>query len=295
MNQTHTEPRQHFLKNLILLIKGPVFFINVLPVLAGFFLAVFIHNVSISEHVSSFLITLAGSALVIAGALMLNNWYEADLDKLMKRTEKRPSANGQFKRSFVLILGIAASLIGFALLLFTNAEVWLFSFIGWFFYVVLYTFWSKQRYTWNTIIGAVSGCVTPLIGWSVVSSSFQTIPMIFALIIFFWQMPHTYSIAMRRYDDYKRAGFAMLPVIVGIKKTKIHILIYLLCLVPLPFFLTSLGNYFVGIITLLNIGWICLSIYGFFTAKGEFWAKGMFKYSVYYMMLFLILVVGISI
>ena len=295
MNQTHTEPRQHFLKNLILLIKGPVFFINVLPVLAGFFLAAFIHNVSISEYVSSFLITLAGSALVIAGALMLNNWYEADLDKLMKRTKNRPSANGQFNRNFVLILGIAASLIGFVLLLFTNAEVWLFSFIGWFFYVVLYTFWSKQRYTWNTVIGAVSGCVTPLIGWSVVSSSFQTIPVIFALIIFFWQMPHTYSIAMRRYDDYKRAGFAMLPVIAGIKKTKIHILIYLLCLVPLPFFLTSLGNYFVGILTLLNIGWICLSIYGFFTTKGEFWAKGMFKYSVYYMMLFLLLTVGISI
>ncbi|WP_257000204.1 heme o synthase [Neobacillus jeddahensis] len=264
-------------------------------VLAGYFLSSHINHLPLAEHIVSFFVTLIGSAVVIAGALMLNNWYEADLDKLMERTKKRPSATGEFSKKFVLTLGVTTSIIGFLILLFTNAEVLLFSFIGWFFYVVLYTFWSKQKYSWNTIIGAVSGCVTPLIGWSVLSSSFQLIPMMMALIVFIWQMPHTYSIAIRRFDDYKRAGFAMLPVVSGIKKTKIHLLFYLICLIPIPFFMKSLGFFFIGFMTLLNIGWIGLSLSGFTTQNEEHWAKQMFKYSVIHMMLFLISIIVMSI
>ncbi|WP_053362377.1 heme o synthase [Bacillus sp. FJAT-27251] len=295
MNQIQTKTPKNFFKNLISLIKGKVFVINVLPVLAGYFLSSYINQVPLADHIVSFFITLIGSSFVIAGALMLNNWYEADLDKLMERTKSRPSANGEFSKKFVLSLGVTTSILGFLLLLFTNAEVLLFSFIGWFFYVILYTFWSKQKYSWNTIIGAVSGCVTPLIGWSVVSSSFQLIPMMMALIVFIWQMPHTYAIAIKRFDDYKRAGFAMLPVVSGIKKTKIHILFYLICLIPLPFFMKSLGWLFIGFITLLNIGWIGLSLSGFTAQNEEHWANRMFKYSVIHMMLFLTSIIVMSI
>ncbi|MEH7118344.1 heme o synthase [Neobacillus vireti] len=295
MNQMQTKTLKSFFKNLISLIKGKVFVINVLPVLAGYFLSSHINHLPLAEHIASFFVTLIGSAFVIAGALMLNNWYEADLDILMERTKNRPSATGEFSKKFVLTLGVTTSIIGFLILLFTNTEVLLFSFIGWFFYVVLYTFWSKQKYSWNTIIGAVSGCVTPLIGWSVLSSSFQLIPMMLALIVFIWQMPHTYAIAIRRFNDYKRAGFAMLPVVSGIKKTKIHILFYLICLIPIPFFMKSLGLFFIGFMTLLNIVWISLSISGFVIKNQAHWANWMFKYSVIHMMLFLISIIVMSI
>ncbi|KQL41820.1 protoheme IX farnesyltransferase [Bacillus sp. FJAT-25509] len=295
MNQIQTKSSKNFFKNLISLIKGKVFVINVLPVLAGYFLSSHINHIPLAAHIASFFVTLIGSAFVIAGALMLNNWYEADLDKQMERTKNRPSATGEFSKKFVLTLGVTTSIMGFFILFFTNAEVLLFSFVGWFFYVVLYTFWSKQKYSWNTIIGAVSGCVTPLIGWSVLSSSFQLIPMMMALIVFIWQMPHTYSIAIRRFDDYKRAGFAMLPVVSGVKKTKIHLLFYLICLIPMPFFMKSLGLFFIGFMTILNIGWIILSISGFATQNEAHWAKWMFRYSVIHMMLFLISIIVMSI
>ncbi|MED4229598.1 protoheme IX farnesyltransferase, partial [Neobacillus cucumis] len=82
-----TKTPKNFFKNLISLIKGKVFVINVLPVLAGYFLSSHINHLPLAEHIASFFVTLIGSAFVIAGALMLNNWYEADLDKLMERTK----------------------------------------------------------------------------------------------------------------------------------------------------------------------------------------------------------------
>jgi heme o synthase len=285
----------NFIKNLISLIKGKVFVINVLPVVAGFFLSAHINHLPFAEHISSFFVTLIGSAFVIAGALMLNNWYEADLDKLMERTKNRPSATGEFSKKFVLFLGVASSIIGFLVLLFTNTEVLLFSFIGWIFYVVFYTFGSKQKYSWNTIVGAVSGCVTPLIGWSVLSSSFQLIPLMMALIVFIWQMPHTYAIAIRRFDDYKRAGFAMLPVVSGIEKTKKHILFYLICLLPLPFFMKPLGFVFIGFMTLINLGWVFLALTGFTATNNQHWANRMFRYSIVHMMLFLLSIIVLSV
>ncbi|HZG70633.1 MAG TPA: UbiA family prenyltransferase, partial [Chondromyces sp.] len=99
-----------------------------------------------------------------------------------------------------------------------------------------------------------------------------------------WQMPHTFAIAMRRYDDYKRAGVAMLPVLYGFEVTKRQILVYITCLLPLPFFLWSLGTAFVVIATLLNIAWIVIAIRGLYTKNDVKWANIIFIYSVNYLM-----------
>ena len=113
-----------------------------------------------------FLYTMIGSTLVIAGALALNNWYEVDLDQEMERTQKRPTVTGSFSLNAVLMMGIIFTIAGFVFLLQTTSEAVIYAFIGWFTYVILYTIWAKRKYTLHTMIGAISGAVTPLIGWS---------------------------------------------------------------------------------------------------------------------------------
>src|SRR5699024_3335133 len=135
-------------------------------------------------------------------------------------------------------------------------------------YVVLYTFMTKRRTTLNTVIGSVSGAFTPLIGWAALTSAWHIVPLVMFLILFVWQIPHTFAIAMRRHDEYKAANVPMLPVVYGFRVTKRQSLIYILSLLPMPLLLPSLGIPFITIITLLNIGWIVLEVRGF-SAKDD--------------------------
>ena len=282
------------LLDLIYLLKGFVLVANVFPVLVGFWLALYFTGASLSQYWDIFLFTMIGSTLVIAGALALNNWYEVDLDREMERTKKRPTVTGGFSLNTVLTMGIVFTIAGFVFLLQTTGEAVIYAFIGWFTYVILYTMWAKRKYTLNTMIGAVSGAVTPLIGWTVIAPGFHIVPITVALIVLIWQMPHTFAIAMRRYDDYKRAGVAMLPVVYGFQITKRQIVVYITCLLPLPFFLWSLGTVFIAIATLLNIGWIVIAIRGLFSKNDVKWANTIFIYSVNYLMLLFVVMMMVT-
>lgn len=298
---SHKEVEQSSLKsltNLLIdlksLLKGIVLIANVLPVITGFWLAIYFTNSSFSDHWSLFLLTMIGSTFVMAGALVLNNWYEVDLDREMERTKSRPTVTGNFSLNTVLTMGILFSIIGFVILYFTTFEAVIYAFIGWFTYVILYTMWMKRKYTLNTIMGSISGAVTPLIGWAAIAPSYHYVPIVLALLLFIWQMPHTFAIAMRRHDEYKAAGVAMLPVVRGFDFTKRQIIIYVTCLLPLPFFLTSLGTIFVVVATVLNVLWILLSIGGFFTNSDAKWARALFLYSVNYLAILFILMIVVT-
>ncbi|QCJ41515.1 protoheme IX farnesyltransferase [Bacillus sp. S3] len=274
------------------LFKAPVLIANVLPVFTGFWLALYFTGASFNDYWDLFLLTIIGSTLVMAGALVINNWYDVDIDTVMDRTKNRPTVTGHFSLKTVLTLGIALSILGFILLLFITVEAAIYGFIGWFTYVILYTMWSKRRYTLNTVIGSVSGAVTPLIGWTAIESGFHMIPIMLALILFIFQMPHTFAIAIKKYDEYKAAGVAMLPVVYGLAMTKRQMAVYVACLLPLPFYLAPLGTTFVILATLLNIGWLVVSIYGFFTKNDLKWAHVNFLYSVNYItIMFLMMVI----
>jgi len=274
------------------LFKGPVLIANVLPVFTAFWLALYFTNTTFSTHWGLFFLTLIGSTLVMGGALVLNNWYDVDIDTVMDRTKNRPTVTGNISLKAVLTLGIVLSILGFILLLFTTIEATIYAFVGWFTYVVLYTMWSKRRYAFNTIIGSVSGAVTPLIGWAVIEPVTHTVPIVLFLILFIFQMPHTFAIAIRKYDEYKAANVAMLPVVRGIKVTKVQMVLYIACLLPFPFFLPTLGTAFIVIATLLNIGWLVVSITGFFIKDDKKWAYVNFLYSVNYIaLLFLLMVI----
>lgn len=282
------------ISDLTSLLKGFVLVANVLPVLTGFWLALHFTNASLFDYWDVFLLTMIGSTLVMAGALTLNNWYEVDLDRVMERTKERPTVTGHFSLNAVLTMGITFTILGFILLLFTTREATIYAFIGWFTYVILYTMWSKRKYTLNTMIGAVSGAVTPLIGWTVIAPGFHIVPITLALIVLIWQMPHTFAIAMRRYNEYKRAGVAMLPVVYGFEVTKRQIVVYIACLLPLPFFLGSLGTAFIVIATLLNIGWLVIGIRGLFTKHDVKWANQIFLYSVNYLTILFVMMILVT-
>lgn len=280
------------LADLQSLFKGFVLIVNILPVLTGFWLAVHFSGTTFTENLTVFFLTIIGSTLLVAGALVLNNWYDVDIDTVMIRTKRRPTVTGNFSLKMVLAIGITLSIIGQVMLFFTTIEAAIYGFIGWFTYVILYTMWSKRRYTLNTVIGSVSGAVTPLIGWAAISPSFHIVPIVLFIILFIWQMPHTFAIAMKKVEDYKAANVAMLPVVYGFKMTKRQIAVYVACLLPMPFYLYSLGTTFIVIATVMNIGFLALSIAGFFTKNDLKWANAVFLYSVNYLtILFLMMII----
>lgn len=290
-NNQHTST---MLADLRALFKAPVLIANVLPVFSGFWLALYFTGVSFIDYWQLFLLTMIGSTLVMAGALIINNWYDVDIDTIMDRTKHRPTVTGNIPLKVVLTMGITFSIIGFICLFFTTIEAVIYAFIGWFVYVVLYTMWSKRKYTLNTVIGSVSGAVTPLIGWTAIESGFHLVPIVLFLILFIFQMPHTFAIAMKKHKEYEAAKVAMLPVVYGFEMTKRQMVIYIACLLPLPFFLASLGTVFMVIATLINLGWLAVSISGFFTKDDMKWAQVNFLYSVNYITILFVMMVIVT-
>ncbi|HEX7058124.1 MAG TPA: heme o synthase [Bacilli bacterium] len=283
------------LADLKSLVKAGVLLANVLPVVSGFWLALWYTDQSLADSWGLCLLTIAGSTFVMAGALILNNWYDVDIDTIMARTKRRPTVTGNIPLKTVLLLGIFFTALGLCLLaFFTTVEAAAYALIGWIAYVLLYTMWSKRRFTANTLIGSVSGAVTPLIGWSAVESSFHDIPIVLFLILFIWQMPHAYATAMKNFDDYKAAGVVLLPVVHGFAKTKKHIAAYIACLIPLPFFLQAFGTAFIVICTVLNVVWLALGIGGFYAKDDKKWTRAMFLYSVNYITILFILMIVVT-
>lgn len=289
MTEQKIKEKMTFMENMKSLLKSGVLLANVLPVLTGFILALDFAEASFSDYWVPFILVIVGSTLVMAGALVLNNWYDADIDAVMERTKSRPTVTGQFSLRTVLAIGSILTILGFGFLIFISWEAVLYAFIGWMTYVVFYTMWTKRKYTWNTIIGSISGAVTPLIGWSAVDTAVHVVPLTLALILFIFQMPHTYAIAMKKCEEYRAAGVAMLPVVYGFNTTKRQIVVYVAVLLPLPFLLLSLGTVFVMIAEVITIGWLILAIYGFFVKDDLKWAHWNFLYSVNYMTIIFLL------
>lgn len=276
------------------LIKIGIINSNLITVFAGFWLALYFSGLSFMDHIGIFVITMLGSALVIAGGCMINNWFDVDIDIIMTRTKTRPTVTGTISLQTVLILGLLTSAFGFGFLLFTTIQATLFAFLGWFVYVVLYTMWSKRTTTLNTAIGSLSGAVPPLIGWAAIDPNFHIVPFVLFLIMFIWQTPHFLALAMRKCKEYKAAGIPMLPAVHGFAITKRQIVIYIACLLPLPFYLASLGTIFLIVATVLNIVWLVIGISGFYAKNDIKWANIMFVYSLNYLTIFFLMMVIVT-
>ncbi|NIK10657.1 heme o synthase [Alkalibacillus almallahensis] len=274
--------------DFLALIKIGIINSNLITTFAGFWLALHFTNQNPLEHWGTFLLVMLGTALVIAGGCVINNYYDRDIDIDMGRTKSRPTITGTIPLPVILGLGIAFSVIGLLTLYATTIQAALFGFMGWFVYVVLYTMWSKRKYTINTVVGSFSGAAPPLIGWAAVDSTLHPAAFVLFLIMFIWQTPHFLALAIRKKDDYANAGVPMLPSVYGNEITKRQMVIYTACLLPLPLYFFQLGMVFIVFATLLNIGWFILGLYGFLMKDDQKWAKWMFIYSLNYLTLFFV-------
>ena len=173
-------------------------------------------------------------ALGAGGAAALNQWWEADLDALMKRTAARPLPAGRMDRTAARDFGIALS-VGSVLImgLAVGVLAGLILAISIIYYAVVYTIWLKPRTPQNIVIGGGAGAFPPMIGWIAVTGDITVMPVLLFAIIFFWTPPHFWALCLFVETDYAKAGIPMLPVVAGKAATRRQILIYSVLLLPL--------------------------------------------------------------
>ncbi len=278
-------------KDFLSLIKIGIVNSNLITTFTGMWLALHISGLSFLGNLNTVLLTLIGSSLIIAGSCAVNNYYDRDIDHLMERTKVRPTVTGKIQPNQALWSGILLVALGLIMLLMTTVMAAVIGFIGVFTYVVLYTMWTKRRYTINTVVGSVSGAVPPLIGWTAVEGHIGVVAWVLFMILFIWQIPHFLALAIKKTEDYRAANIPMLPVVHGFEVTKRQIIVWVACLLPLPFFLGSLGLPIVILGTLLNVGWLVLGLMGFRMKNIMKWATLMFVYSLNYMTIYFVAMV----
>ncbi|MEW9050333.1 MAG: heme o synthase [Neobacillus sp.] len=282
------------LKDFLALIKIGIVNSNLITTFTGLWLALHFSGQSFLSNLDTVIFTILGSSLIIAGSCSINNYIDRDIDHLMERTKARPTVTGKVVPAKVLILGIILIALGTMFLLFTTLTATVIGLLGVFSYVVLYTMWSKRQLVSNTIIGSISGAVPPLIGWAAVDGNLNIMAWSLFILMFIWQPPHFYALAMRRVEEYRAAGIPMLPVVKGFKTTKKHIVLWVALLLPTPILLTSLGIPFLILATILNIGWLALGIYGYKIKDDIKWAKLMFVYSLQYLTIIFVAMVIVT-
>ena len=177
--------------------------------------------------------TVLGTGLIASGTAALNQWFEREADRLMKRTARRPLPAGKLSANRALVFGAALSLAGFLELWFgvnrLSALIGLFTLAS---YLFLYTP-LKSRTWWSTTIGAVPGAMPPMIGYAAAAGTLNRESWVLFAILFLWQFPHFYSIAWMYKEDYARAGIRMLPVVEpDCRSTARQIVLYGIALIP---------------------------------------------------------------
>ncbi|MBB5179018.1 protoheme IX farnesyltransferase [Planomicrobium koreense] len=282
--ETHqTTETTTFMKDFLALIKIGIVNSNLITVFTGLWLAFQFSDRHFLQELDILVYTLVGSALIIAGSAAMNNYIDTDIDPLMASKRSRPTVTGRFKPSAVLALASSFIVLGEVFLFSASVSAGVLGIAGILAYVVLYSMWSKRRHVGNTIVGSISGAIPPLIGWAAVEPALGMGAWALFLIMFVWQPPHFYALAMKRTEEYRAAGIPMLPVVKGFHRTKKSMLAWVLLLFPLPFLLMDLGISFIILATLLNLGWLALAIKGFKVKDDLKWAKTMFIYSLNYM------------
>ena len=225
----------------------------------------------------------------------LNMWWDADIDRIMKRTIDRPVPAGKVPAYNALYIGLWLSALAVAMLGLTANWVaaGLLAFTI-FFYAVIYSMWLKRSTPQNIVIGGAAGAFPPMIGWAVVTGDISIASIGMFMLIFMWTPPHFWALALFMNDDYTKAGVPMLTVTHGKTETRKQILIYTILLAPISIALgfTEIGGpvYFAASVV-LNAMFLIHAIRLFRraedVAESDTYAaeKSMFKFSLFYLFL----------
>lgn len=264
--------------NYYLLTKPGIILGNLITVAAGFLLAS-------KGKIDLFLFfaTLLGLAFIMASSCVFNNYINRKTDKKMERTKNRPLVTGLISGQHAIIFAIGLGIIGNLILFFyTNLLTVLVAAVGFFVYVVLYSFW-KCHTIYGTAIGSVAGAVPPVIGYCAVSNQLDVGAWILFALMILWQMPHFFSIAIYHFDDYKKAQIPVLPIERGMWRTKVHMVVYILAFTLTALTLTVFnytGYIYLILTTFMGLAWLVLCLKGFKSKNDHVWARDMFRLSL---------------
>jgi protoheme IX farnesyltransferase len=272
-------------QDFLSLIKIGILHSNLITAFAGMSLALFYNGVKPFDYLMRMAGGLAGIWLVIAGSCVLNNYIDRDIDGFMDRTKNRPTVTGGYPLRVVLFLGWSFLMIGHLILFSLSLLSGIIALFGSFVYVVVYSLWTKRKSSFNTIIGSFSGAVPPLIGWAVIDPDLHRVAWVLFAIMFLWQPPHFLALAMKKGEEYRKARVPMLPVVHGTRMAKRQILVWIFCLLPLPFLMGELGFLFLLFALLLNGWWLFSGLLRWKEPDGK-WASRMFVFSLNYLTFF---------
>jgi protoheme IX farnesyltransferase len=240
------------------------------------------------------LVTLLGVGCATGGSAALNNYLERDADGKMERTRHRALPAGTIQPSNALAFGISLVLIGLVALIWAvNLLTAFLVLLASFLYVLVYT--PMKRLTWlNTTFGAIPGAIPPMCGWAAATGRLDPGAWVLFLILFAWQHPHFYAIAWMFRDDYRNAGFKMLPVVdpsgASTFRQTILFAVLLIGVSVLPTIIGMTGK--VYCIGALVMGVALLVVGALFTRSKSFLdARRLLKASVVYLPLLLLLII----
>jgi protoheme IX farnesyltransferase len=227
-----------------------------------------------------------GIWLLAGAAFALNSLIEQHIDAKMARTRMRPLPRGDLTPAQALVFSGVIGGIGMWVL-YTQVNpltMWLTfaTFVG---YAVVYTVLLKPYTPQNIVIGGMSGAMPPVLGWAAVTNSAPPEAWLLALIIFVWTPPHFWALALYRIEDYRKAGWPMLPITHGEPLTRLHILLYTIGLVAttlLPYAVQMSGLLY--LISALALGAVFIGYaWRLYRAPTPLLARATFNYSIVYL------------
>ncbi|GAB2695455.1 heme o synthase [Mucilaginibacter koreensis] len=237
------------MKDFIKLIKFRLTFLVVFSASISFIIG---NKVTGMIHWVDWLKLVVGGFLITGAANGFNEIIEKDLDRLMKRTADRPLPSGRMTNGQALILSLGMGLGGTYLLGSLNLLTGYLSIFAIVLYAFVYTP-MKRKSPFAVFVGAIPGALPPLIGYVAAYGRIDEIAVILFLVQFVWQFPHFWAIAWVLDDDYKLAGFRLLPTQKRDRTSAIVTFVVTLILVPVSLLPTiyGYGGNYVGIISLV--------------------------------------------
>ena len=232
--------------------------------------------------------TLIGTTLIVGAANALNMLIERDVDGLMERTRHRPLVEGRLPPAAALVFGTVLAAAAIPLLLLAgNALTGILGALAFVAYVAIYTP-MKRTSPAALFVGAVPGALPPLMGWTAVTGQIDAGALALFGILFLWQIPHFLAIALYRSADYGRAGFEILPLVVGEKRTRFVIVAFCALLMAISLLLGPLhvaGPLYTSVAALLGVGFLVWGLAGLREAANRLWARSLFFASLGYLTL----------
>ena len=266
------------IKTYYMLTKPGIILGNLITTASGFALA------SKGDfHFLLFFITLLGLGAIIASACIFNNYIDRYADEKMHRTKNRPFVKKTVSVPKALLLATCLGIGGtFLLGMYVNLLAMMTALAGFAIYVVVYSL-LKYHWTAGTLIGSVAGAMPPVVGYAAACNQLDAGAATLFFILVLWQMPHFFSIALYRLEDYKAASIPVLPLTKGNLITKIHMLLYILAFIGAESLLLLLGYtgyIYLATAAVLSFAWLALCIKGFKCTNDVKWARQMFRFSL---------------